>query len=523
MWQMSSFTATDKDPLDMASRNFKADYLAGAPELAPFQQYSFLQPDYAQIISDRKAKPIDRETLVAELLRQNEPFREAAPTLDNIRALGEERTFTVTTGHQLVMMGGPLYTLYKIATAIRLATHIQEHHPEFKVVPVFWMASEDHDWEEIIHFRPDYFETRTYGGSFNGPVGRHGLEPRIWEDLGNIPAAFKTVFSPNHSLSEAFRRLILKLFGKYGLVVIDADSAALKATFLPWMAAELKGEGMGRAVIEASEALEAAGYQAQVYPRELNLFYMGEGGRDLLFRENGRIQDKEGLRSWSESEMLGRLAANPRDFSPNVAMRPLYQEHILPNLAYIGGWAEMAYWHQFKWAFDQAGIHFPLLQPRMSATLYTAADAARLSELGFEASELDRPLHDLFTAYIRRHKDDRDLELLFERILGDYDALAERVAAEEPTMRRNVLAQQAKTQRYMDKLRKKLDKVYRHKHPAPFHALEEIMGRIAPDGKRQERSLNFLAVDGGKPHELVDLILKNCKAEGYKEQWIQLP
>lgn len=507
----------------MGNRNFKSDYLSGASELSPFHRYPYGSSDYGQMIRDRAEKAIDRETLVAELLKQNEPFREAANSLDNIRLLADPNTFTVTTGHQLVMMGGPLYTLYKIASAIVLARRIQERNPGYNVVPVFWMASEDHDWEEINHFHPAFFETRTYGGSFSGPVGRHWLEPRIIDDLGEGEAEFTSLFSPNHRLSEAFRRLVLKLFGKYGLVVIDADSKGLKSVFKPWMEAELKGEGMGKHVIEASAALEAAGYKVQVHPREVNLFYMEQGGRELLFREEGMLKTKDGSRTWSEAEMLDLLADHPARFSPNVAMRPLYQEVILPNLAYIGGWAEMSYWHQFKWAFDALDVHFPLLLPRMSATLYKASDAAAMQELGLPIESLGLPLHQLFDAHTQLHKDDTELDKVMARITADFDELAEMVGAEEATMSRNVLSQQAKTKDYLAKLKKKLAKVYRNKHAEIYAALERVKGRVEPEGTRQERHLNFTAVSTGDAHELVELIMAECEPEKYEEKWIQLP
>ena len=129
----------------MASRTIKSDYLNGEDLLSPFYRYPFPGSDFGQIISDRAQFSVDRDLLVRELKEQNRGFSHSAASMRNIELLAEDNTYTVTTGHQLVLMGGPMYMIYKIATAIKLARIIQEKHPDYNIVPVFWMASEDHD------------------------------------------------------------------------------------------------------------------------------------------------------------------------------------------------------------------------------------------------------------------------------------------------------------------------------------------------------------------------------------------
>lgn len=506
----------------MNKRNLRQDYLAGAAALRPFHQYSFLEPDYEQMIRDRMQRPLDRDALVEDLLDQNRHLREAEPTLANIEKLRDPHTFTVTTGHQLSLMGGPMYMLYKIATAIRLAAIISEKHPEYQVVPVFWMASEDHDWEEINHFHPDFFQTRSYTGKFEGPVGRHALEPQIMEELEGVDAELRSCYVAGRSLTNAFRQLILKLFGKHGLVVIDGDRPALKKLFLPLMEKELSGEGMGPAVQKSSDALADLGYKVQIYPRPVNLFYMGHGGRDLLFRDGDRFFIQEGAQSWTQSELLAALRSNPTDFSPNVAFRPVYQEHILPNLAYTGGWAEMAYWHQLKQGFEAMDVHFPLLVPRMSATLYEEEALQALLAEGLRPADVGRELHELYDLYLDHHFDESPYQEIYDRIESAFQDLARQIAEVEPTLSRTVQGQLKKQHHFEDNIRKKLRRVLRHQNPAPFEALAEAKNLVQPEGVKQERHLNFTHFESFGFERLIDLILAHCQPEKFEEQWIPL-
>ena len=506
----------------MNKRNLRQDYLSGAPELSPFHRYSFLEPDYVQMIEDRMQRPINRDVLVDDLLEQNRHLREAEPTLANIEKLRDPKTFTITTGHQLSLMGGPMYMLYKIATAIRLAEIITNKHPEYQVVPVFWMASEDHDWEEINHFHPDFFQTQTYTGHFEGPVGRHALEPQIMEELEQIEAELRSCYVAGRTLGNAFRQLILKLFGKYGLVVIDGDRPALKKLFLPLMEKELTGEGMGQAVQESSNALAELGYKVQIYPRPVNLFYMGHGGRDLLFREGDRFVIQDGKWSWTQEELLAALRANPTDFSPNVAFRPVFQEYILPNLAYTGGWAEVSYWHQLKAGFDVMNTHFPLLVPRMSATLYDEKAIQALLAEGLQPSDAGRELHSLFDIYLDHHLDESAYRDVFSRFESAFQDLSELVTQTEPTLSRNVQGQLKKQQHFQANLIKKIRRIIRHQNPGPFEALAAAKNLVQPEGVKQERHLNFTHFESFGHERLIDLILANCHPEQFEEQWIPL-
>ncbi len=508
--------------MNTVNRSVKSDYLSGANLLRPFYRYP-LGADFGRIIADRIEFPVNRTLLVRELQEQNRGFFHSAKAMENIELLGRENTFTVTTGHQLVLMGGPMYVIYKIATAIKLANIVQEKYPDYNIVPVFWMASEDHDWEEINHFHPGFFETTIYPGSFRGPVGRHLIEPVMEEVLRDCPEPYRRLFQPGQSLSTSFRRLILELFGRYGLVVIDADSTAFKQTLIPFMEAEVEGTGMGPSIQKSSRELEKLNYKIQVLPRDFNLFYMGDGDRRLLVPAGRGFSTKDGELHFNRTELLRLIRTQPRDFSPNVSMRPLYQEILLPNLAYIGGWAETAYWMQLKSAFERAGVFYPLLIPRMSASIISWDAQQQLAGLGFSTHDLEKPLHELNDAYLRQNWDDLKLQEAFANISQAYDRLVTIVKGIDKPLAGMAAAQAAKAKQLRNKLRRKIDKAIRDRNPKPYAKIKTIKNTHYPDGYKQERILNFTAFKLDSYEQFITLIMGYCPGDVYSEQWITLP
>lgn len=516
--------------MEKLKRDIKTDYLARAKELAPFYTYRFPPNDYidqgayfADIIADRAPQALDRETLAETLRTQNAHLPNAEAVLANIELLRKDNTWTITTGHQLVLMGGPLYVLYKIATAIRMAEFAAEKHPEHHFVPVFWMASEDHDWEEINHYYTGFEEKHTYSGAFEGAVGRHVFGDEITDLLASAPAKYARHFRQGVTLSAAMRGLMHDLFGQYGLVIIDADDPALKSLLKPWMLREVRSDGMVDAMRHTNELLETAGYKQQVHPRPVNLFYLTDSTRDLVVPTESGFGLKIGTKTWTQGEIEAEIEAYPERFSPNVAMRPLYQEIILPNLAYVGGWGELSYWLQLKSAFAHMNVHFPLLVPRMHATLLTAEQADALQDLGLEASDLAQPLHLLQQQYQDAHWDSGPLHAHNAQVLDSYAALADYLESIDPTLAISLRGEHTRVQKQVDKLEKKVRKALRNKNPKPYAALAALKAAVQPDRQSQQRVLNFTVFAQDDAQPLLDAIFAHCQPDAYTDAWIQLP
>ncbi|MFN8396279.1 MAG: bacillithiol biosynthesis cysteine-adding enzyme BshC [Bacteroidia bacterium] len=505
-------------------REIKADYLAGAEELNGFSAWPWPVRDFEPVIRARLEKAVPRELLVSELRAQNQHLPDSAAVLANINLLAEENTLTVTTGHQVCLLGGPMFTIYKIASTVALAQELSGRYPAYQFVPVLWMATEDHDWEEVNHFYPAFGEKVTYPGTFVGPVGRHVLEESIAGILpAGLPEAIREAYTPGNTIAEAFRSLMHHLFGHSGLVILDADRPSLKRVFSPALRRELLREGMGGPARETTQKLEELGYKAQIFPREINLFYLGEGGRSLIDFRDGRFVLKDSPKSWDEAGFLAELEAHPEHFSPNVALRPAYQESLLPNAAFVGGWAEVSYWLQLKAGFDALEVPFPVLVPRLHATLLTNSQAEEAHALGLMPQELAQPLHVLNDLYLAQSWDDSPLSEAIAGVIAAFDQLAAEVASIDPTLATGIRADQARAANSIESLPKKVKKALRNRNPQPYLRISALKNAVEPENTQQQRVLNFSAFLPMAPQALTRIVLEHCQPLSTESQWIKLP
>ncbi len=506
------------------NRNLAQDYLADAPSLQPFYQYSPQAPDFEAIIRDKKFSAANRKVLTAVLNEQYQGYHLPDALAQNLHLLESEDTYTLTTGHQLGLMGGPLFTVYKVANIIRLARELKEKIPHKNFVPVFWIHTEDHDFEEINHYFEDFKTKHTYTGTFQGPVGKHILNETI-DDL--IPAHFsdalKNAYQPGKTMAEAFKAFFHALFAEAGLVILDPDHPKLKSLFSGVLTAEVEQGVAATEVGKTTTLLGEAGYHTQIHPREINLFYMDWKGRNRLVAENGHFRVLDRNLRFDQKEMADLIKNQPEKFSPNVSLRPLYQEMILPNLAYIGGWGELAYWMQLGGLFAHFKVNFPLLLPRFSATLMRAEDWDAWQKMGFAPADIRKPLHELQRLYMPTLWSDEafkakvaDIETALEALHGYIET---DIAA---TLARSLEALQVKNRKYLANVEKKIYRVLRSQHPKPFRALEDLKNKVQPDGFVQERVLSLASFPDVSPEKLVEILLKVNNPLDLSHQFIRL-
>ncbi|RYG23183.1 MAG: bacillithiol biosynthesis cysteine-adding enzyme BshC, partial [Chitinophagaceae bacterium] len=321
---------------------------------------------------------VDRQVLVQALRRQYQQTDATLATLTNLESLSKPNAFTVTTGHQLNLFTGPLYFLYKIVSVINLAKELSSAYPDSIFVPMYWMATEDHDFEEISYFNFNGKKFR-WNREASGPVGRlstDGLDAvlRLFEnELGasqhakEIAELFREAYIRRTNLTESTRWLANKLFGEYGLVIVDGDDPDLKRGFIPYMKDDIENSTAYETV--SATIANMGDYNIQVNPREINLFYVSDGLRERIVSENDGFRIFGTEMFFTKTELLDQLQTNPERFSPNVIMRPLYQEVILPNLSYTGGGGEIAYWLELKSFFETQQVPFPILMVRNSVVM----------------------------------------------------------------------------------------------------------------------------------------------------------
>ena len=488
------------------------DYIADAPALAPFYNRRPELAAFAAQIEEKQAAypPEMRERLVADLRTQYAELGAETPpaVAANLDLLARDTTFTVTTGHQLNLLTGPLYFVYKLVTAIKLSRDLKAAYPQYDFVPVYWLATEDHDFAEINSF-PLFGKTYSWAGpggaggtaGLGGPVGRlplTGLEEELLSQLpAEVPAAFREAYTDSHNLSEATRRLVTSLFGEYGLVCLDADRPALKQALKPLLVKELTEQFSNQAVQATDARLTAAGYKPQVYSRPLNLFLFNpEGQRERLEPDALPLPG-----------LLALANAAPERFSPNVVLRPVYQEILLPNVAYIGGGAEVAYWFQLKDVFAALGVPFPIVLPRNSALYLSRANAGKLAKLGLPATDIFQPLAELkkqVGAQLGQEEvsltaQQQALAAAFEQV----QALAQRL---DPTLVKTVAAEAQKAAGGLAGLEKRLSKAAEAKHETAYNQLATLKDKLFPDGGLQERTDNVLSILLNNPDFIAQLL-----------------
>src|ERR1700722_3965516 len=381
------------------------DYLDQADTLKPFYTHAVSTAGLRQSIAARQKAPVDRATLVSALEKQYTGMPEAPKVRENIRRLSEENSFTICTAHQPAIFTGHLYFIYKILHTIRLANWLKTKYPDLDFVPVFWMGSEDADLEELgtIFLGGD---TLTWETKQNGAVGRmstKGLDKLLYRIEGQLSvqpygpqliSLLKECYLESPDIQTATFKLIHRLFDKYGLVLLVADTAQLKSLMTSVFEDDLFRQTPAAIVGETIDRIPAR-YKVQANPRDINLFYLKDDLRGRIEHDGGQFIVHGSTLRFTEAEMREELHNHPERFSPNVILRGLFQETVLPNLAFIGGGGETAYWLELKALFDQYRVPFPVLILRNSFLLIDRqwqekADRARLAY-----ADLFRPTEDL--------------------------------------------------------------------------------------------------------------------------------
>jgi bacillithiol synthase len=505
------------------------DYTEGHPDLVPFYQYIPHLDSFPDVIENRNQFPFHRLELVDELTVQNAAYFEKYPAVKaNINSLRDAKTYTVTTGHQLCIAGGPSYFIYKIISTIKLSLELKAKYPDYNFVPVYWMASEDHDIEEINHVhcfgQKLVWETKERGAS--GRLKTDSAKPFIEalsglfsnEPHGNEITALLNEAYVNHStLAEATRSFVLSLFGQYGLVVIDADSAPLKKLFSFIIRDELDEQASSSIVEKTSTRLEK-NYKIQVNPREINLFYLDDQLRERIVSDVDHTYSV--LRTdltFNRDFLLDLVEKQVERFSPNVVLRPLYQEKILPNLAYIGGPGELAYWLQLKDLFEHYSVNYPVLVPRNNAVVIPNKALDKFTRLGFSQKDLFRNFDPLVREWLASQEEIAPgIEDAKQKLTNIYTDLEKLFSGADPTLISSVQAEMQKVSNGLDNLGKKGNAALKRKHEVALSQIQSALDKVNPSQMPQERFENFLTYYAKHGQELLSLLVNQFELFNYK-------
>ena len=470
------------------------DYLQQKDQLQPFYGlFPSLENFEKQV--QKKRFPKEKRGVLTEVLREQYSHVEAATSVrDNIALLDGENTLTITTGHQLNIFSGPLYFIYKIVTVINTCKKLAEAFPGFNFVPVYWMASEDHDFQEINNFRL-FGKKYSWETDQTGAVGRFdtaGLGSILSELPEKLPL-FERAYLENGNLADATRCFVNDLFGDQGLVVLDADHKKLKAGMSGLIIDDLTKHDAEAIVVPDTTRIEGMGYKSQVFCRTVNFFYLDDNLRERIVFQDGRYGVNNTDLSFSKEEVLALVESNPEKFSPNVILRPLYQETILPNLAYVGGPSEVAYWLQLHGLFEHYKLPFPILMPRNFGLVINRAMAKKIRKIGVGANSLfkgEKSLKEQFIADNAEH--DISLEREKEVLEQVFQSIKNRALVVDKSLDGFVGAEGSKTFKSVENIEKRLKKAQEAKYDSSLKSLLGIKEKLFPGGNLQERTDNFL-------------------------------
>ena len=477
------------------------DYLNGEKNLQPFYSVAPSKEGFRQVIEKRKNVATDRQLLVEVLAEQYASLPVYPRVQENIKLLSDRNTFTVTTAHQPNLFTGPLYFIYKILHAIKLAEELQRGFSEFRFVPVFYMGSEDADLAELNHFTVRG-KRYTWNTNQTGAVGRMKVDTKLLalvdelesqvgvEPFGaEVIKLLRNCYQPGLPVQQATLQLAHQLFGRYGLVVLIADDSRLKKQMLRVFSDDLFHQAPSVIVSETCKKLELH-YKVQAHPREINLFYFNGDVRERIEQKGSEFCVVNTNISFTADALTAELEQHPERFSPNVILRGLYQETILPNVAFVGGGGELAYWLQLKNLFDNYEVPFPVLLLRNSFLLVEKHQSALLEKLELGPAdcfqtELQMLHHILEKQGLRPQLNGElsGLETVFEQLKA-------RATSIDPSLRQHVEALKTKSLRQLDALEKKMLRAERKKHEAVQRQISKLKQQLFPANSLQERVEN---------------------------------
>jgi len=480
------------------------DYLSGNAALKPFYAYTPNKEGIDAAIAARSKYPVDRTLLTSVLNRQYAELHKDDKVAHNLQLLEQDSTYTICTAHQPNLMTGYLYFVYKIIHAIKLAEDLNAAHPDKNFVPVYYMGSEDNDIEELGTFRYNGDKYIWDGDGQTGAVGRmdtKSLRPILnvlfkllgppganSDDLKNI---LSEAYLYHNTIGGATQYLVNKLFGQFGLIILNPDDAELKKAFVPVMRDDLLHQNAFSLVTDQVEQLEAH-YKAQAYPRSINLFYLKDNLRERIEKKGAEWAVVNTDIKWDEAALMAELDANPERFSPNVILRGMFQETLLPDVAFIGGGSEVAYWLELKKAFEHYNVFYPAILLRQSVLWITPAQAKMRQQLDLSIADIFKSEGELIKQFLLKNSTDdwqtHEESVAIEQVLLH---VKQKAVALDPTLRASAEASLVKIKYQLQVLEKKMLRAEKKKMQVHLAKLTKVKNSIFPNGGLQERVDNF--------------------------------
>jgi len=492
------------------------DYLGQSASVQSLYEFAPVASSVAPAVQQKKQQHVNRKLLVEVLQKQYKDFDISDASRKNIELLNDENTFTVTVAHQPSLLLHPAYYANKIASTIALANELNRTETSFRCVPLFWLGSEDHDFDELgkakIFDKEIIWQTEC-----KGALGRYSAEglKEVNEQVKAITGETDFVQLLNAGLDkcktfgEYTRYLLNALFGKYGLVILDQDDVQLKQSFAHIIEEEIF-QSTAQGVLKENVEFLQTNYKLQASPREINFFYLGDNFRERIVRNDNatRFTVLNQSIAFTDEEMKAEIQSHPERFSPNVIYRPLFQEFVLPNIAFVGGGAECSYWLQLKPLFQHYKVQYPLILHRPPMAVISASAQKKMDKLNVQAVDLFQPIDAFVNNYIELQSSvNLSLEDARKSIEHLFENIAVTATAIDVTLTQSVQAEKQKLLNSIEQLEGKFLKAHKRKNETLVTQLRAVHESVFPNGTFQERSESFL------PHlsdpEFLDALVEN--------------
>ncbi len=533
-----------------AHQNIFLDFLHEYENVSKFYGKNFRDVEkYPSLFKSLSEKERTHNALLPEIIKNQYQGQSISKlTQNNIKSLSSSNTIVIATGQQLGIFGGPLYTFYKIITAIKLCDHLKDNYEGYNFIPVFWMEGDDHDYDEVRSFSMLNNENQLINLKYDdgqleeinrGSIGNLVFNQNIENVFNELDAALrqtefkaplleflKSIYKPEKTFLETFRKVLIHFFDEYGLVLFSPIDPAVKRILKPVFEKEITEFLYHTSfLVERSAELEEI-YHAQVKVKPINLFYTDEKERlSIDPTETGEYRLKGKRKKFTREELLLQLEEAPEKFSPNVLLRPICQDYLFPTAFYIGGPGEISYFAQVSPLYKLFGIDEPFIYPRSSATIVEKGVKAILDKNNISYIEIFSEENELIQKIVAASSE-FNVEDLFGNtlrdILSSLSSIDEKLGRIDKTLPDLSSKTRQRIEESLNLLKNKAIDAEKRKYDSTIRQVSKVRNVLYPNNNLQERELNWIYFANKYGMDIVKWLYKELTINKFEHQILEL-